>query len=99
MTDIFPPCHYYYLLQFQRRHPTNDAFLLKLTPYGVEELPINQFCLIILQSFSQQTCIEDVIEKIITLYKPQSSDDKKMIIEKAIAQIREAITHSIIVPI
>jgi hypothetical protein len=83
---------------FEIKHPSFNAFLLKLTPHGVEELPINQFCSLVLQSFSQQTRIVDVIEKIIMLYKPQSPDDKKMVTEKTIAQIREAIIYGILLP-
>ncbi len=72
------------------------AWLFKRTPYGVEELQVSYFCFIVLHSFSQKKTVDEVINKIQKLYKPQTLIDETLIKEKALDQIKEAINYTIL---
>jgi len=74
---------------------TQSNFILyKLTPYEVEEVKINQFCYIVLNSFKKKSSVKSVIKNIYQNYKKKAKED--LVSKEAIKQIRQAINYGIL---
>jgi hypothetical protein len=74
----------------------SGSYLLKRTPYGITEIPINQFCELVLEVKSP-TLIKNIVEKMVHFYNAQTNQEKKIITEKVLEQIKEAIRNTIVV--
>ena len=70
-------------------------YLLKRTPQGVDETIIPAFCANVLQAFSKQITVKTVITKMITYYNAQTNEDKKIIQEKVLQQIKECLRYGL----
>lgn len=72
------------------------AYLLKQTPFGIKELPINQFCFIVLGEFEKATQANTAVKNIISKLLIKRAVQMKNIEIKVKEQIRDAIENDVI---
>jgi len=88
---ISPECELFVI-----NHPEIKKYLLRSTPYGVEELEINDFCYHVLKEFTNKKTLAHVVNSLKDFYLSQQTIDKKVIEDAILAQIKEAIEYTIL---
>lgn len=81
------------IVEFEKDKP----ILLKLTSTGIDEQHISLFCRTILRAFTDAKDISHAIEEVVQFYDVQKRPERKMVQEKIITQIKEALIHNVLI--